>query len=124
MGLRLPSNTRPRSSSPTATEGVEPQVKILSPKRIPLGLSRGMLRTLGPRKPTISPGKRLPSRSTISQASPTEQIGPTDSTTCPTTLLTEPSHRHAGNSCKCWKYPLSKPGVIGAYSAASAEQGQ
>src|SRR5579863_5059797 len=68
--------------------------------------------TVVPRKPTISPGKTVPLASTTSHNSPTEQNGPSDSTSEPISWVTRPCQRKLEQAAKRLKYGASKTGVL------------
>ena len=86
-----PAARRPRESSDAL-----PRSKPGRRGAFRAGDSKGIDSTVVPRKPTISPGSTRPLESVISHTSPTEQNGPSDSTSGPITCVTRPCQRNAG----------------------------
>jgi hypothetical protein len=64
---------------------------------MPLGFSSGIDNTVEPRKPITSPCDTAPPLS-ISQHSPTEQNGPSDSINVPAAWVTRPRHRNGNRA--------------------------
>ena len=92
-GAPVASITRPSKSLPTRIDDRVPQATIRSPKRMPCGFSTAMESMVDPRKPITSPEYFLPMALVISQDSPIEQKGPSDSIRLPTTCNTRPRQR-------------------------------
>src|SRR5271167_2462932 len=91
---------------------------------MPLGRSSGMESTVRPRKPIISPENTFPSSVRMAQPSPTEQNGPSDSTSWPTALVTRPVHRKVENSSNRRKYGFrySRLAINAHWDAGPADQ--
>src|SRR5579862_5081479 len=91
---------------------------------MPLSFSRGIERTVLPRKPTTSPGCESPAGPTISQHSPREQKGPSDSTIWPTALVTRPYQRAVDKVSRRWKYGANREGFFIRVSVDAGPGGQ
>jgi hypothetical protein len=102
-GCPSPSITRPSNAGPAGTRMVAPRAMMRSPGQIPDVSPSGTETTAPSRKPTTSACRRRPSRRWTSQTSPTEAMGPEDSTTRPETRVMRPAIGAGSKEARRWR---------------------